>query len=243
VALARAGTGGAPGLSEHRPSLSILLPALNEAANVGRVVRECLSAAAPECSAVEVIVVDDGSVDETAAIVASLAAGDPRVRLQRHPHNLGYGAAIRTAIASASCDLVLITDADGQFDLADLPRVLSALGDADCVLGYRRKRRDPLTRVVLGELYRVVIRALFGIAAKDPECAFKLFRRSALSRVPLRSEHGGINVELLLGAQRAGLEIEQVPVTHRPRAGGRSQISPLYALRSIAWVFAYRFRG
>jgi dolichol-phosphate mannosyltransferase len=239
VAPARA-AGRRPTLSPARPSLSIVLPALNESANVERVVRECLDAASPVCSSVEVIVVDDGSTDDTAAIVERIGSRDPRVRLARHPRNAGYGAAIRTGIARAGNELVLITDSDGQFDLGDLPRVLASLGDADCVLGYRVKRNDPASRVLLGHLYRAVIRALFGIGAKDPECAFKLFRRSALLRVPVRSDHGGINVELLLGAQRAGLRIVQVPVTHRPRAGGRSQISPVYALRSLAWVFAYR---
>jgi len=188
-------------------------------------------------------VIDDGSTDDTAAIVGTLAARDPSVRLVQHQRNLGYGAAIRSGIANATNDLILITDADGQFDLADVPRVLAALGDADCVVGYRRKRSDPVTRVLLGQFYRAIIRVLFGITATDPECAFKLFRRAALARIPLRSDHGGINVELLLGAQRGGLDIVQIPVTHRPRAGGRSQISPLYAIRSLIWVFAYRLRG
>jgi len=206
------------------------------------VVRDCLRFAAAVCSSVEVVVVDDGSTDGTAAAAEQLCANDPRVALARHPRNLGYGAAIRTGIGRSSKDLVLITDADGQFDLGDLGRFIDAIASADCVVGYREKRIDPASRVLLGRLYGLLIRFLFRLGARDPECAFKLFRREALQRISLRSDHGGINVELLLGAQRSGLRILQLPVSHRARAAGRSQISPLYALRSLAWVFAYRLR-
>lgn len=224
-------------------SLSIVLPALNESENIATVVRDCLSVASRVTDTVEVIVVDDGSTDCTTAIVKQLHVIDARVVLAYHERNRGYGAAIRTGIARSMHELVLITDADGQFDLADLPAFLEAVADADCVLGYRERRCDPLSRVVLGYLYRLVIAALFRLRAKDPECAFKLVRRAALQRLTLRSDHGGINVELVLGAQRAGMRIRQLPVSHRPRAGGRSRISPLYALRSLAWVFAYRIHG
>ena len=128
------------------PSLSIFFPAFNEEGIIERTVSNAVDAAQRDVSEFEVIVVDDGSADSTAKIVESLAGEDARVRLVRHDVNRGYGAALRTGFASATKDLVFFSDADGQFDLGELPATLELARSAPVVAGYRIKRSDPWHR-------------------------------------------------------------------------------------------------
>ncbi|HHX45287.1 MAG TPA: glycosyltransferase family 2 protein, partial [Chloroflexi bacterium] len=118
-------------------SLSIGLPAHNEAENIGPMIDMARTKVGPLVDDLEIIVVDDGSSDGTGAIVRAMAEEDPRIRLVEHPVNQGYGAAVRDAIWSATKELVFFTDSDRQFDLGELERFLARIEDADMVIGYR----------------------------------------------------------------------------------------------------------
>ena len=125
------------------PGLSIVLPCHDEEANVAGAVRMASRAGRMNALAYEIIVVDDGSRDGTFAVATRLAAGDPHVRVLQHERNRGYGAALRTGIAAAHEPWVLLTDADLQFDLADLAGFVGLAADHDVIAGYRIKRNDP----------------------------------------------------------------------------------------------------
>ena len=201
--------------------VSIVLPARNEAENLPAAVAACAQAFAPRFPDYEIIVVDDGSADATAAVAEKLAEKNPRVRLVRHERNLGYGAALRSGFAAARHPLLFFTDADGQFDPEDVALLLPHLAAGPLVTGYRANRRDPWPRRFYGRLFSAWCRHFFGVKARDVNCAFKLFRRSLLEGVELRSSGALINAELLAVAQRRGAVPMEVAVQHFPRRHGR----------------------
>jgi dolichol-phosphate mannosyltransferase len=205
--------------------LSLVLPAFNEAAVIGRAVAEAEAALGTLFAQFEVLAVDDGSSDDTAAVVQKLLPFSPHTRLLRHPHNRGYGAALRTGFEAASFDLVAFTDADCQFDLSDLGRLATLTDEAPVVVGYRADRKDPWRRRFFSRGYNLLARTLLGTRVRDVDCALKVFRREALARLLPESRGFFVNTEMLTRARQLGMPVVEVPVTHRPRLGGESKVS------------------
>src|SRR5262245_22424541 len=164
-----------------RERVSLVLPAYNEQAAIRQAVLEACAALAELTDAYEVLVVDDGSRDDTAVVVAELAASRPQVRLLRHERNRGYGAALRTGFAAARFERVAFTDADCQFHLADLGRLLPLSDRYPLVVGWRQARQDPWRRRFLSRGYNLLTRALLGTRVRDCDCALKVFRRDVLA--------------------------------------------------------------
>jgi len=201
----------------------VFFPACNEQDIIGDTVESARTVLAGLTGDFEIIVVDDGSADRTAAIVEGIAARDERVRLVRHGRNRGYGAALRSGFASARKQLVFFSDADGQFDLAELPGLLALLSKATVVLGYRIRRSDPPHRLVIAKVYNLIIRAVFGLRVRDIDCAYKLFRRDVLREVSLESNGAFISSELLIKLRRRGVAMVELGVHHYPRTTGVSK--------------------
>jgi glycosyltransferase involved in cell wall biosynthesis len=206
---------------EKLPGLSALFPAYNEIVNIGNLVQHALDVFPAIAERFEIIVVDDGSTDATAAAVEELIQLHPEVRLIGHRENHGYGAALRTGFASAREPIVFFTDGDGQFDIGEIDRLVPLLDSSDIVAGYRLKRRDPIVRSVNACFFNLLIRALFGLNHRDINCAFKLIKRDVLDAISLTSKGALINAEVLLKARRAGFIISQIGVHHYPRPVGR----------------------
>ncbi len=204
-------------------SLSVFFPAYNEQDIIDKTIEQAAAAAARFADTYEIIVVDDGSADQTAAIVERRASRDPHVRLVRHHQNRGYGAALRSGFANARYELVFFSDADGQFDLNELPGLLALLDKAPVVLGYRIRRSDPIHRLFIAKVYNLIVRAVFGLRVRDIDCAFKLFRRDVLGRVTLESNGAFISSELLIKLKRAGVAMVERGVHHYPRTTGASK--------------------
>lgn len=208
-----------------RPGLSLVIPAYNEAATVEQAVREADAALGALFAEYEILLVDDGSRDDTITIAAHLQLDHPRLRLLRHPANRGYGAALRTGFAAARFDLVAFTDADCQFDLGDLGPLADRAAVVPVVVGYRADRRDPWRRRFLSWGYNRLVRTLLGTGVRDCDCALKVFRRTALADLLPTSRGFFVNTEMLSRARRLGYAVEELPVAHRPRAGGDSKVS------------------
>jgi len=222
-------TAGSP-----RPELSLVFPAFDEARNLDTLLDRALTIGASLTRDFEIIVVDDGSRDGSAAIVRRRARAQPTIRLLRHAENRGYGAALRAGLREAQGELVFFSDADLQFDLAELSLLLDHARDFDVVAGYRHPRRDPWPRRVLAFGWGSLVRVLFGLPVRDIDCAFKVFRRHVIEAVPLASLGAFVNTELLVRARSAGFRIHQVPVTHRRRRYGRqSGAHPRVILRAL----------
>ena len=196
----------------------------------------------------EVIVVDDGSSDRTASVVAAFAArtgAGERVRVVSHEENRGYGEALRSGLNAARGDSIFFTDADRQFHLDDIERLLEHYGTSPIVVGYRLKRNDPRHRLFVARVYHATLKAVFGLRVRDVDCAFKLFDRAALDgiRPELVSRSAFISPELLIRARLAGVSIQEVGIPHYPRAAGRPKgATPKVIARTIKEIFVMRRR-
>ena len=216
-------------------AISVFFPCHNEVENVERVVRDARTHLAELTEDYEIIVVDDGSTDGTAERAEAVARTDQHVRVVSHSTNLGYGHALRTGFSTARKDLICYTDGDGQFSLADLPRVLQALDGHGFVLAYRIRRADPFYRGLNAWLWRTFVRLVLRIKVRDLDCGFKLFRREVVQGIELVSGRGAvISTELVAKAVRAGHSFAEVGVHHYPRtAGQQSGNSPRVVLNSF----------
>ena len=158
-------------------SLTVVLPCHDEEDNVDQAVREASAAARDAAHDFEIVVVDDGSSDGTRRLAAACAAEDGHVRLLVHGQNRGYGGALRTGIAAARCDWILLTDADLQFDLGELREFVAPAADHDLLVGYRLARMDPLPRRLNAYAWNRLVDRVFHLDVRDVDCAFKLIRR------------------------------------------------------------------
>ena len=216
-------------------SISVILPALNEAENLRQGLGVAVDALSGLGVAWEVVVVDDGSADDTWAVISGWHARDPRVRGIRHHQNQGYGAALRTGFRAARMDRIFFTDADLQFDLRELPLLLAHADRYDIVAGYRRVRRDPAHRRLNAWAWGRLVDGLFDLGVRDVNCAFKVFRREVLEDAVIRSEGAFVNTEILARARARGFSLIQVPVTHYPRQHGtQTGARPRVVLRAMA---------
>jgi len=180
----------------------------------------------------EVIVVNDGSVDDTSEVLARLAERfAPLLRVITHAANRGYGGALRSGFSAARKDLVFYTDGDGQYDPGELPKLLSLMApDVGLVNGYKLGRNDPWHRVWIGNTYNFCARRLFRIRIRDVDCDFRLIRRGLLEQVRLTSTSGAVCVELVRKLELAPYRVAEVGVHHYPRRHGRSQFFRLGSL-------------
>jgi glycosyltransferase involved in cell wall biosynthesis len=217
-----------------RPELSLVFPVFDEQENVGPLLASALALGRRLGRSFEILVVDDGSRDESAQRIAAACALHPEITSLHHASNRGYGAALRTGLRAARGALVFFSDADLQFDLAELQDLLAHTESFDVVAGVRAPRRDPWGRRVLAWGWGTLVNALFDLRVRDIDCAFKLFRREVLDAIPIASLGAFVNTEILARARAAGFRIRQVPVTHRPRRAGRAKgANPRVIVRAL----------
>jgi len=225
------------------PSISLVLPAYNEAENIGPMIGEAVPALEACADDYEIIVVDDGSTDDTAGVTQRLMERTPGLRLVQHPVNQGFGAAVFTGFTSAAKDWIFYTDADRQFVLSELVKFVPLMEQADLIAGYRAPRRDPFLRVFYGKGWSMLCTLLFGYTVRDVDCAFKLFRREIIQELGSRIASRGatFSIEWLVRAKRAGYRFVELPVTHRPRvAGSQTGANMEVILRAFRELIQFR---
>jgi len=203
--------------------LSLFFPCHNEAENLEALVADALAALPALATTYEVILVDDGSRDDTAGVAERLVQRHGGVvRLVRHDVNRGYGGALRSGFAAARYSHLAYTDGDRQFRIADLARLVDCAEatQSPVVIGFRLQRADPPLRLVYATLYRVANRIWFGLRVRDVDCAAKLFRRDVLCNINVHSDGAFFSAELLIRLQLAGVNALEVGVPHYPRTAG-----------------------
>jgi glycosyltransferase involved in cell wall biosynthesis len=214
------------------PSISVFFPAYNDEGSIAGLIHESIAMLQRLTDDYEVIVVNDGSSDGTAAALDDLARKIPQLRVVHHPRNRGYGGALRTGFDHATKDLVFYTDGDGQYDVRELSALVPLMtGDVDVVNGYKIKRADNRRRIVLGEIYKFLARRMFGLPIRDVDCDFRLIRREAIQRIELVSTSGVVCTEMIYKLRAAGCRFTETPVHHYPRLHGQSQF---FTLRRVA---------
>jgi len=226
---------GSKGAAGH--AVSAVLPAYNEQDVLRQSVEELHAALAKACERFEIIIVDDGSTDQTPGLADALAEEYEAVRAIHHRPNKGYGAALRTGFTRAHLPLVFYTDADSQFVPGEIGRLLERIGEADIVTGYRADRQDPWQRKFFSWGFKKFISFLFGVRVRDCDCAFKLYRRKVFDEIAIDSDMFFVDAEVLAKAAVLGYRIDEVAVTHRPRAGGESTVRLGHILSTLreAW--------
>lgn len=225
-----------------QPGISLVIPAFNEAAVIARAIAEAEGALKLHFTQFEVLVVDDGSSDATASETRRVLQQSPHTRLLQHGTNRGYGAALRTGFEAARFDLVAFTDADCQFDLTDLARLVRLADETPIVVGYRADRKDSPKRRFLSWGYNVLARTLLGTRVRDVDCALKVFRRDVLAELLPESRGFFVNTEMMTRARQLGLEVAELAVTHRPRAGGASKVSLREVPRTARTLLGFWWR-
>jgi len=214
--------------SDPPPLLSAVVPAYNEVESLPSLLAELRTALDATKRSWELVLVDDGSTDGTAALLLSEAASDPRLVIVRFEKNAGQSAALAAGLARARGDVVVTLDADLQNDPADIPTLLAALAGADVVSGVRAKRNDSWVRRVSSRVANATRRAVIGDSVTDIGCSLKVYRREALVGLPMF-----VGVHRFLPALCAfrGARVVEVPVHHRPRTRGVSK----YGMGNRLW--------
>jgi len=208
----------------------------NEEDYVRRAIEAARAGAGTVVGELEILVVDDGSTDRTREIADEISRADPVVRVVSRPGGRGLGGALRAGYAAARGDLVLYSDADLPFDFHEVARAVRLLEyqEAEVLAAYRFDRTsEGLLRTVYTLVYSALVRLLFGLRLRDINFSFKLFRRSLLERIELRSEGSFIDAEFLVRARNAGARVIQMGVDYFPRARGRSTLASPFVILVI----------
>lgn len=232
-------------------SLSIFFPAYNDGRTIADLVFRAQRIARQLTGDFEIIVVNDGSCDDTAAVLTALQTQVPALRVITHAVNRGYGGALRSGFAHAGKEWVFYTDGDGQYDPLELDRLAAVVDSTvDVVNGYKQRRSDSLLRVGIGAAYNAVVRLAFRLPVRDTDCDFRLIRRGRLAGVALESDSGAICVELVKKLQNAGARFADVAVSHYHRRHGASQFftlvriwATLRQLTKLWWTLTFRKRA
>ncbi len=200
------------------------MPAFNEEDNIVEAVQRASRIAGELAYEWELVVVDDGSTDQTAARLKSLLLRNRHLRLIRHPTNLGYGATLRDGFRMAAGELIFYTDSDLQFDVDQLRDFIPLIATSDLAVGFRMHRQDPALRCVLAWGYNRLVRLMFGVQVRDVDCSFKLFRREVLEKLDLESSDFLIDAEILAKARQWNFRLVERGVRHYARPAGQSKV-------------------
>jgi glycosyltransferase involved in cell wall biosynthesis len=201
---------------------SIVIPAYNESARIPATLAAVVSCVRAHGWNAEVIVVNDGSQDDTAEVVGAFAATAPEVRLVENPGNRGKGYSVRNGILQAKGEIVMFTDSDLSAPIEEAPRLFEAIEQgADIAIGSRwmesgrQTHRQPLYRQFFGRCFNAVTRAVMGLRFADTQCGFKAFTRAAAQTIfPLQTiERWGFDPEILFIALKRGFKVQEVPVS------------------------------
>lgn len=207
------------------PSLTVFFPCYNDGGTIATMIIRGMQAAKTVTDDFEILVINDGSEDDSALILEEMAriyAG--QLRVIQEPRPSGYGGVLRRGFASAKKDWIFYTDGDAQYDPRELSVLVDLLdADTDLVNGYKIKRRDPIHRIWIGLAYQYFVKLAFGLTIRDVDCDFRLIRRSIFDSVVLESRSGTITFEMVKKIQDAGFRLREAPVHHYYRQYGVSQ--------------------
>ncbi|QQS38670.1 glycosyltransferase family 2 protein [Candidatus Woesebacteria bacterium] len=205
--------------------LSVFFPAYNEEAQIEKTVASAIKILKNTAKKWEVLIINDGSKDNTLQKAEKIALKERSVRVINHKQNRGYGAAIKSGFYNAKYDWIAFTDADGQFDFAEIDKFVETQKQtkADLVIGYYLDRKVSFFRKLNTTAWETVVFILFGLRVKDIDCGFKLISKKVVTHIPkLESERGAfISSEFLIKARKNGFKIVEIGVHHYPRVTGK----------------------
>lgn len=217
-------------------SLTVAIPAFNEQATLEKVSREAISAAAKITSNFELLLVNDGSTDQTAQIMEKLAQKDQHVKVIHHQKNQGFSGAITTSLKKAAKKLVLLAPADGQFDFNQLPDFVRAINGYDVVLGFRIINHESINRKIQSWFFHNLCKILLGIPIKEIP-TISLWRKSVLDHltISVNPRSNMVLPEIIYQLYIEGYKFVQIPIIWYPRRGGvaKGSINPFLIFSTL----------
>lgn len=215
-------------------SISVFFPCYNDSLTIAKLVTDAVSTLKKITRDFEVIVINDGSRDNSLEILKKLTKKENSLKIISHKKNRGYGGALKSGFRTASKELVFYTDGDGQYDVSEISILYSLLSeDVSFINGIKMARGDKPYRIFFGNLHKFVTRWMFWLPIYDVDCDFRLIRRTTLDQISLKSNSGSICVELVKRAERAGAVFREVSIHHFERKWGKSQFfHPLKILKT-----------
>lgn len=229
-------------LTSKLSSLSVVFPAFNDAESLPSIMAKIIKLLPKLADRYEIIIVNDGSKDDTVKVLEHLKRSIPFLRVIHHPQNLGYGAALSDGFKNAQNDYIFYTDSDGQYDVQDLEKLVSVFdGKTDIATGFKLKRLDPWYRKVIGNFYNQFVKFFFRLKVKDVDCDFRLFRRALINEIDFQIKSGAFDVEFIRRLQEKGARFKEVGVYHYPRIYGQSQFFNFSRITKSLWDLV-RFR-
>jgi len=222
----------------HNPlvlSVSAFFPCYNDALSIGKMVRDVRESLVEAVSDFEIIVVNDGSSDNSLQVLQELQKEVSELRIVNHEVNRGYGGALLSGIAASTKQWVFYTDGDAQYDAREISRCIAAVTESsDVIQGFKIGRGDPLHRRIIGRVYHHSVRLLFRLPVRDTDCDFRLMRKSILDKFRLQSTTGVICVEMMHAFNRVNARFVEVGVSHYHRPHGKSQFFRVPAISRSA---------
>jgi len=206
------------------PGLSIFFPALNDGKILPYLICRAYKVAAEAAKEFEIIVINDGSTDDTLEVLEMLKFNYPKLRVISHPTNLGYGMTLRDGFLASQMKYVFYTDGDGQYDPLELVKLVGRMTSGiDVVNGKQVNRSDSWIRKFVGTVYNSLLHLLYKLPVEDVDCDFRLCRRSVLNKISLTSTSGAICLEMVYKLALVGAKFSEVEVSHYPRPYGLSE--------------------
>lgn len=206
-------------------SLSIFFPVYNDSKSILKLIDKANSVAGDITKDYEIIVINDGSKDNTKDVLEQLQKRYKKLKVAHHSKNLGYGAALYSGFKNSKKEWIFYTDGDGQYDPQELMRLVKKTNmQVDVVNGYKLNRADNMVRKILGGIYSLILHTLYKIPVSDIDCDFRLIRRSKIKNIRLNNSGGSVCLELILKLQKNGARFAEVGVHHYKREYGHSQI-------------------
>lgn len=228
-------------VTSRRIPISVFFPCHNEQDNIAALVQKTLEVLPQISDDYEIIIVNDGSTDNTARVAETLASENAKIHVINHSVNQGYGGALQSGFRAATKEWVFYTDGDGQFDIAELTDLLELIDQADIITCYRIKRAESAIRKLNAWAWSRLVNRLFKLNIRDVDCAFKLYKREIFDKIEMHSTGALIDTEILARARNAGYTMIQKGVRHYPRqAGTQSGASLKVILRAFKELFKLR---
>ena len=229
---------------EAKPDISFFCPAYYDEKNIRTVVEKAVDVLEKHAGNYEILVVEDGSPDDTARVADELSKKYDKVRVIHHPTNRGYGAALKTGFENVDMyPFVCFTDGDNQFDFYDIIKMIPLLEDYDAVISYRLTKAYGVVRKGISSGYNLLVRALFGIPFRDVNSSLKIFRREVIDSIEIESTSPFVDPEILVKAHALGFRINEVGILSYPRQHGRSSsLKPMNILSAVRDMFRLWWR-
>lgn len=202
----------------------MVFPCYNDQLAIEEIVKKTAKMLPAIASSYEIVIVNDGSTDNSKETLVRLKSKLPFLKVIMHNKNQGYGASLKEGFNNSAKEFIFYTDGDGQYDVLELSKLIAAFDkNTDMVSGFKLNRADSFLRKIIGALYNQFVKLLFQLKTKDVDCDFRLFRRKILTGLKFRTKSGAFDTEFIKKLQNANVRIKEIGVHHYPRKFGQSQ--------------------